>query len=123
MNEQSEFRDLAPLSPRLDGERWARMTAAIERAAAPELERRRAIAAPGIAWLISEWFRPALSGAIAVASAASLFLALGDPGSATPQLNPGVSDDLGFSEPVAAWIEADVQPSVEELLLSMETGY
>lgn len=117
----NEFRDLRPLDPRGDPERWARMTATIARRAAPELARRRA-AQPGLMMLLSAWARPAATAAAGIAAAAMAVLMLG---SAEPQPDP--SPDyalmLGYPAPVAQWVEHDVTPSVEELMASMEGVY
>lgn len=121
MNIDDQFRDLAPLSPRADPDRWARMTAGIQAAAAPELARRRAQAPLSVMMMLSRWGRPTLSGAAAVAAAAMITLFLSSGAIDSESLTPGVSDGLGYSQPLAAWIEADWQPSVEEILLTMET--
>ena len=122
MNERDEFRDLAPLSPKLDPDRWRRMTDKIQRTAAPELRRRRSVAGgPSIIWALAEWVRPTLSGAVGVAAAAMIFLTVTGSESAAESLPPGIADELGFSEPIAAWIEAGQAPSVEEILLTMDS--
>jgi ferric-dicitrate binding protein FerR (iron transport regulator) len=114
----NEFRDLRPLDPREDPERWARMTASIARRAAPELARRRA-AQPGLMMLLSTWARPAVSAAAGLAAAALAVLVLG---ATEPQADPtpDYALTLGYPTPVAQWMEHGITPSVEELMVSME---
>jgi hypothetical protein len=118
VNTDDEFRDLAPLSLKLDPDRWARMTLAIEAAVAPELDRRAAAADPGLLLMLSAWTRPAFSGALALASSAALYLTLGGVGS-TATIPTGVSDELGYPVSVGAWVETGRTPSVEELVFTM----
>lgn len=119
MKMDDEFRDLAPLRPRQDRERWERMVAAVERAAAPELARRAAAGPIGLLGLLSEWTRSAGAAALAVAAAAIALLLLGPVG-VESESPPGVSQALGYPDPVAEWVEVDLTPSVEELVLSLE---
>lgn len=119
MKMEDESRDLAPLRPVRDPDRWDRMVAAIERAAAPELARRAAASPLGLLGLLSEWTRSAGAAALAVAAAAIALLLLGPVGGES-ESPPGVSQALGYPEPVAAWVEVDLTPSVEELVLSLE---
>lgn len=119
MRMDDEFRDLAPLRPSRDAARWERMVAAVERAAAPELARRAAAAPVGLLGLLSEWTRSAGAAALAVAAAAIALLLLGPIGGEADS-PPGVSQALGYPDPVAAWVEVDLTPSVEELVLSLE---
>lgn len=118
MRIDDDFRDLAPLRPKLDAERWARMVGSIEQAAAPELARRARLPAPGLLMLLTDWTRPALSAAVAVALLATALLA----GSPTPEAEGagGLDDALGYPEAVSAWVETGWTPSVEELLAAME---
>lgn len=122
MNRDEQIRDLEPLSLKSDPERWNRMVESIQLAAEPELARRRSVAPLGVFGLLSDWMRPALSGGFALAAAASLFLFIGGGMDSSSTLEPGLSDHIGFSEPVAAWIETGWSPSIEELLLAMETA-
>ena len=119
MKMEDDFRDLAPLSPRLDPARWERMVAAVELAAGPELARRSAVGMPGLLGILSEWTRSAGAAAVLVAAAALALLVLGPMGSETESV-PGVSDALGYPDAVAAWVEVGLTPSVEELVLSLE---
>lgn len=119
MDMDDGHRDLAPLSPRGDPERWARMVAAVERAAAPELARRAAGAGPGLVVLLSDWRRRAMPAALAVAAAAGALLVLG-PGSSAMEAEPGVSEALGYPEVIAVWVETDREPTLEEVVISLE---
>jgi hypothetical protein len=119
MNIDDEFRDLAPLDPRLDPRRWERMVGGVMQAAAPELSRRTAAPDPGLLLLIHGWTRPALSTAAALAAAAATVLMLRGP--ATPAATEEVlSTELGYPASVATWAETGDVPSVEELMLSLE---
>ena len=119
MNIDDGFRDLAPLDPSLDGERWERMVAGITAAAAPELARRARVPAPGPILLLSGWLRPTAAAAALAMAASALFLA------ATPPAGPAAGGEslgeaLGHPAAVAAWVETGAAPSVEELLLALE---
>ncbi len=123
MRIDDDFRDLAPLRPKLDAERWARMAGSIERAAAPELARRASLPwtvlpGPGLLTLLSGWTRPALSAAAIAALVATVLIS----GVRTPEIGPqaGVGSALGYPEAVSAWVETGWTPSVEELLIAME---
>jgi hypothetical protein len=116
MNESSG-RDLEPLDPSADTERWERMVAGINRAAADEITRRASASDPGVIALLSSWRRPAAAFYAAIAAGAAAIL-LVQPGGTSP--GTGVAAALGYAEPVAAWVEADLSPSVEELLFAME---
>jgi hypothetical protein len=119
MDMNGGFRDLAPLRPRGDPERWARMVAAVERAAGPELARRAAGAGPGLLVLLSDWTRRAMPAALAVAAAAGTLLMLA-PGSSAVEAGPGVSEALGYPEVIAVWVETDRIPTLEEVVISLE---
>jgi hypothetical protein len=120
INMNDGYRDLAPLRPRGDPERWARMVAAVERAAAPELARRRAAGANAdLLVLLSDWTRRAMPAALAVAAAAGTLLMLG-PGSSEVEAGPGVSEALGYPEVIAVWVETDRTPTLEEVVISLE---
>jgi hypothetical protein len=118
MKMEDDFRDLAPLRPRLDAARWERMVSAVEMAAVPELARRSALGVPGLLGLLSEWTRSAGAAALVVAAAAIAMLLMG-PMSGEMDV-PGVSDALGYPDAVADWVEVGRTPSVEELVLSLE---
>lgn len=119
MKMNDDFRDLAPLDPTRDAERWNRMAHGILRAAEAELSRRREAWTPDLLLLLSGWLRPTLSlaGALAAIAAAVLLAGGSEP---TSDLNPGVADALGFPAPVAVWIETDHAPSVEEVVAALE---
>lgn len=119
MRMDDEFRDLRPLDPRQNRERWERMAAGIARAAAPELARRAAAPTPGLLALLSTWTRPAMSAAGGLAMAAAVLLLLGGQ-EARVEPSPEYALALGYPATVASWMEAGVTPSVEELMVSLE---
>lgn len=122
MDANDGLRDLAPLSPRADPARWEAMVASIEDAAAPELARRAAVAGVSLVALLSGWSRSAVPAAVGVAIAAMALLVLGR--APDGESTPGVSDALGFPEPVAAWVEVNQEPTLEEMVLLLEgEGY
>jgi hypothetical protein len=119
MDMNDGFRDLAPLRPRADPDRWASMVAGVERAAAPELARRAANRASDLIGLLSSWTGSAVPAAVAIATAAVTMLVLAErSGPAEPA--PGVSDALGFPAPIAAWVEMSEPLSLEEMVLVLE---
>lgn len=113
MNIEDGFRDLAPLDPTRDAERWERMVAGITAAAAPELARRARLPAPGMMMLLADWVRPTLSGAALMAAAAGAFLVARP---ATAAEATSLASELGYSSSVAAWADAESAPSVEEMV-------
>lgn len=118
MNIEDGFRDLAPLDPTRDAERWERMVAGITAAAAPELARRARLPAPGMMMLLADWVRPTLSAAAVMAAAAAAFL-VAAPGSTPPAAageSVSMASQLGYSSGVATWVDAESAPSVEEML-------
>ena len=121
MNIEDGFRDLAPLDPSGDPERWERMVGSITRAAAPELARRSRSVSPALLLQqqLSDWMRPIFSTAGVLAAAAGVLLLMGRPG-ADLTADAGVSAALGYPDPIAAWVEAEYTPSVEELLVAFE---
>lgn len=114
MNIDDGFRDLAPLDPTRDAERWERMVAGITAAAAPELARRARLPAPGMLMLLADWVRPTLSAAAVMAAAAGAFLVT-QPGALAAEAG-SLAADLGYSASVATWVEAESAPSVEEMM-------
>ena len=113
MNIEDGFRDLAPLDPTRDTERWERMVAGITAAAAPELARRARLPAPGMMMLLADWVRPTISAAAVMAAAAGAFLVTRpDAASAEPA---SLAAQLGYSSTVASWVDAESAPSVEEM--------
>ena len=119
MNIDDGFRDLAPLDPSRDGERWERMVAGITAAAAPELARRARTSAPGPILLLSGWMRPTAAAATVVAAASALFLATTPPAT-TGTGGETLGEALGHPAAIAAWVETGAAPSVEEMLLALE---
>jgi hypothetical protein len=118
MSHPEDFRDLAPLSPRLDPARWERMAAGISAAAAPELAHRAAAPDLGLLVVLSSWARPALSAAAALAIAAGGALVL--QGAFDSREDTAVASVLGYPSTVAAWVETGRTPSVEELVYSLD---
>lgn len=113
MNIDDGFRDLAPLDPSRDAERWERMVAGITAAAAPELARRARMPAPGMMMLLADWVRPTASAAALMAAAAGAFLvARPDAAAAEPA---SLASELGYSSTVATWVDAESAPSLEEM--------
>lgn len=120
MSRQHHGPDLTPLDPRRDPPRWEAMVQGINRAAAGEIARRASVRDPGVLYLLSEWRRPAAAAYAAIAASAAAILLL-QPGS-TGAPDPGIASALGYPEPVAAWVESDWSPSVEELLFAIEVA-
>lgn len=99
----------------LDSERRERIVRAVLERSAPLLAIHAA--PPGPTGMLAGWLRPALAAAAAVAIVAGGFLMAG--GSAV-RAQPAVSEALGYPAPIVGWLEAGRQPSVEELLVTME---
>lgn len=118
MNGIDDGRDLTPLDPSADPVRWESMVAGINRVAAGELARRAALPEPGVLLVISEWRRPAAALCAAIAAGAAAILLMRPASSGTT--DAAIASALGYPEPVAAWVEAERSPSVEELLFAME---
>lgn len=118
MNIEDGFRDLAPLDPTRDAERWERMVAGITAAAAPELARRSRLPAPGMMMLLADWVRPTLSAAAVMAAAAGAFLVTGTRSASAE--TESVASQLGYSTSVASWVDAESAPSMEEMMLGVE---
>ncbi len=117
MNFEDGFRDMAPLDPSRDTERWERMVAGITAAAAPELARRARMPAPGMMMLLADWVRPTLSAAAVMAAAAGAFLLTGPDSAAEAG---SLASEMGYSASVASWVDAESTPSVEEMVLDWE---
>lgn len=118
MSESGDRRDLAPLDPSRESRRWEQMVQGINRAAASEIARRAALSEPGVLSFLAAWRRPAAAVYMAIAAGAAAILLL-QPGSSAVPVG-GVASALGYPEPVAAWVETGLSPSVEELLFAME---
>jgi hypothetical protein len=116
VNIDDGFRDLAPLDPSRDSQRWERMVVGITAAAAPELARRARLPAPGMLMLLADWVRPTVSAAALMAAVAGAFL-VARPASAEAG---GLAVELGYSSAVAEWVETESAPSVEELMADLE---
>jgi hypothetical protein len=116
VNIEDGFRDLAPLDPTRDAERWERMVAGITAAAAPELARRARLPAPGMMMLLADWVRPTVSAAALMAAAAGAFLVAGPESAAVAADSESVAAQLGYSSTVATWVDAESAPSVEEMV-------
>lgn len=114
MNIEDGFRDLAPLDPTRDAERWERMVAGITAAAAPELARRARLPAPNMMMLLADWVRPTLSAAAVMAAAAGAFLVAGPDASSAEA--GGLASQMGYSSTVDRWVSAESAPSLEEMV-------
>lgn len=114
MNIEDGFRDLAPLDPARDAERWERMVGAITAAAAPELARRARLPAPGMMMLLADWVRPTISAAALMAAAAGAFLITRPDAASAETASP--ASQLGYSSTVVSWVYAESAPSVEEMV-------
>ncbi|HEX2189554.1 MAG TPA: hypothetical protein VHG51_11680 [Longimicrobiaceae bacterium] len=119
MNFEDDFRDLAPLDPARDPQRWERMVGGIMAAAGPELARRAALPQPGMLLLLSDWLRPTVSAAALMAAAAAAFLVAQGPATA-PVAEAGLAESLGYPTAVADWVYGGDAPSVEALVTEME---
>lgn len=117
MNIEDGFRDLAPLDPGRDPDRWEAMVAGITAAAAPELARRARLPAPGMLMMLADWVRPTVAAAALMAAAAGGFLLMGTDSAAEPA---SLASQLGYSTSVASWVDAESAPSVEEMVLDVE---
>jgi hypothetical protein len=117
VNIEDGFRDLAPLDPGRDPDRWEAMVAGITAAAAPELARRARLPAPGMMMLLADWVRPTVSAAALMAAAAGAFLLAG-PDSAAESTS--LAAELGYSTSVASWVDAESAPSVEEMVVDVQ---
>lgn len=111
--------DLSALDPTLDPGRWEAMVARITRAATPELERRAAMASPVIS--IAGWLRPALAAAaaLAVVSAATLFLVERGPVATLAERSDAVPE-LNLPFPLGEWLNEDRPPTVVEVMVALE---
>ncbi|MBX6365687.1 MAG: hypothetical protein IRZ00_17605 [Gemmatimonadetes bacterium] len=112
------FRDLAPLDPREDPERWERMVGSIMAAARPELARRAALPEAGLMLLLSSWVRPALSAAAALAAMAATVLLLQREPAPAPAAT--TVNALGYPEAVTAYVETGQARSLDELTVALE---
>jgi hypothetical protein len=117
VNIEDGFRDLAPLDPSRDPDRWEAMISGITAAAAPELSRRARLPAPGMMMLLADWVRPTLSAAALMAAVAGAFLLTGTESTADPE---SLAAQFGYSTSVASWVDAESAPSVEEMVLGLE---
>lgn len=118
MNIEDGFRDLAPLDPSRDPDRWEAMISGITAAAAPELARRARLPAPGMMMLLADWVRPTLGAAAVMMAAAGAFLLTGT--DSAPAEGTSLASQLGYSTSVAGWVDAESAPSVEEMVLGLE---
>ena len=112
MNIDDGFRDLAPLDPGRDPDRWEAMVAGITAAAAPELARRARLPVPGMMMLLADWVRPTVGAAALMAAAAGAFLMARPESAAEPST---LASQLGYSASVASWVDAQSAPSMEEM--------
>lgn len=125
MNIHDDFRDLAPLDPSRDTERWERMVAGITMAAAPELARRARMPDLDLLQLLAGYVRPAVSAAALLAAAAgAVFFTAGPQAqqAAASQPSQQVATALGYPAQTAGWLDEGTTPSADELLSAMQAG-
>lgn len=105
------------LDPARDPQRWETLISAIVEAAGPELARRRGKAdLPG---LLLQWARPALATAATVALLASAAALLRGGGTVGEAAEAPLASAV-VPESYAAWLVADYQPTVTELVVALE---
>lgn len=115
MSHEHDELSLSSLSPDLEPERWEALVGRINASASTLLAARRREASA--LSLLSAWRKPVLAGALALTAAAVAALAV------VPQ--PSVENGITVAEgvmpgSVAAWIDADVALSMEELIADVE---
>jgi hypothetical protein len=117
-----DFRDLAPLDPSRDAERWERMVAGITMAAAPELARRTRLPDLDLLQLLAGYVRPAVSAAALLAAAAgAVFVSAAPQGqSGAAQAQAQVASALGYPAQAATWLDEGSTPSTDELVSAMQ---
>jgi len=109
-------RDLSPLDPERDTERWEALLVRTRAAAAPELAR-RAFAA-GLAGPLVRWMLPALAMAASLVAVAGGALALtGSGASAQTAAVPGVAEAMGVPYAMTVSAEAGALDAADRLLL------
>lgn len=117
MSHEDKELSLTGLSPDLDPERWEGLVGRINASASTLLAARRREASA--LTLLSAWRRPVLTGALALTAAAVTALMM-VPEPETPQ-GGGIAVAEGVMPgSVAAWIDADVALSMEELIVDVE---
>jgi hypothetical protein len=94
-----------------------RLVASILTRAAPELARRGADVSPIL--LLSQWVRPALAAAAVVAAVCMSVLA--QPDFADTVARTGLAEALNVPSPAAEWVATDRAPTLDDLLLAMES--
>ena len=111
--------DLSALDPERDGDAYEALVARITAAAAPELERRAAVASPVIS--LAAWLRPALAAAatLALLSAGTLLL-VEHPGKVDLAQSPSAEPELNLPSPIGEWLNDDAPPSVMEVMVALE---
>jgi len=112
MNER--WRDLSPLDPERDPERWEALMRRTRAAAAGELSRRAFAVSPAAP--LARWVRPALAMAASLAVAAGGVLAL-TPASAQTAAAPGVAEAMGMPYAMTVSAEEGANDAADRLLL------
>ena len=107
--------DLSALEP--DGVRSELLVAAIMMGAGDELSRRAAADTSPIA-ILSDWMRPALAAAAAIAVVCTSVLMQRELGHIEP--GNGLTDALAVPAPVNEWLISGRAPTVADLLLAMD---
>ncbi len=104
------------LDPVKEPQRWEALVARINQAAAPLLEARR----PASLWqILSTWRRPVAWGSAGLVTAAVLSL-LVLPSGATGSSGEVILAEAVVPWTVAAWMEGEYNPTVMELVQSVE---
>src|SRR5688500_5184146 len=93
------------------------LVASILSRAQPELARRAADVNPIL--LLSQWARPALAAAAVLAAVCMSVLAQHD--FARSVARTGLAEALNVPSPAAEWVATDRAPTVDDLLLAMES--
>lgn len=113
--------DLTPIDALADPARVESLVAAINEAAARELERRAA--GGGVLAVLGGWAWPTLAAAslAAVVSAAALLSIKSTPANGTAlEIAGPVLEALELSEPVALWLDANRGPTTADLVMVLE---
>lgn len=119
--------DFSPLDPTADAAVRERLVGAVMAHAESELARRAAARSPIL--MLARWARPALSAAamLAAVSAGAIVLWENEPGQeavataeSAAQVPGGITDALGVPAPVMAWVVADREPTVADVISALE---
>lgn len=119
-----------PLTPGREPARWERAVAAVMERAGPELARRAGRSPGGVAVVVDRWARPLLAAAAGLVLAAASLMVAGGRTDGPPAAGPAVDarirpaatgaglQEVVYPGRVAAWMEGDYEPTVEEIVFS-----